>query len=52
MYLDEWGPIAWELFHYITYSYKPSLKNYYIIFFNTLFTCSNISILNNYHTKL
>lgn len=38
MYLDEWGPIAWELFHYITYSYKPSLKNYYIIFFNTLYS--------------
>ena len=47
MYLDEWGPIAWELFHYITYSYKPELKTYYIIFFNTLYSiipcphCSN-----------
>ena len=38
MYLDQWGPIAWELFHYITYSYKPELHNYYIIFFYTLYS--------------
>ena len=46
MYLDEWGPIAWELLHYITYTYKPYLKNYYIIFFNTLYAiipCPNCS---------
>lgn len=36
MYLDEWGPIAWSLFHYITYTYKPNLKEYYNIFFSTL----------------
>ena len=47
MYLNEWGPIAWELLHYITYTYKPQLKEYYIIFFNTLYAlipcphCSN-----------
>jgi hypothetical protein len=47
MYLDEWGPIAWELFHFITYSYKNHLKEYYIIFFNTIYSilpcphCSN-----------
>jgi hypothetical protein len=37
MYLDEWGPIAWELFHYIAYTYKANLKEYYIIFFNTIY---------------
>ena len=47
MYLNEWGPIAWELFHYITYTYKPVLKEYYYIFFTTLYSiipcphCSN-----------
>lgn len=47
MYLNEWGPIAWELFHYITYTYKPELKEYYTIFFSTLYSiipcphCSN-----------
>ena len=46
MYLNEWGPIAWELFHYITYTYKPELHEYYIIFFNTLYSilpCPNCS---------
>ena len=38
MYLNEWGPIAWELFHYITYTYKPELKEYYVIFFSTLYS--------------
>ena len=38
MYLDEWGPIAWELFHFITYTYKDKLQIYYIIFFNTIFS--------------
>ena len=38
MYLNEWGPIAWELFHYITYTYKPELKEYYTIFFSTLYS--------------
>ena len=47
MYLNEWGPIAWELFHYITYSFKPELHKYYLIFFNSLYAlipcphCSN-----------
>ena len=47
MYLNEWGPIAWELFHYITYTYKPDLKEYYSIFFSSLYSiipcphCSN-----------
>jgi len=47
MYLNEWGPIAWELFHFITYSYKPELHDYYTIFFNSLYAlipcphCSN-----------
>ena len=38
MYLNEWGPIAWELFHFITYTYKENLKIYYILFFNTIFS--------------
>jgi len=47
MYLNEWGPIAWELFHYITYTYKSELKEYYTIFFSSLYSiipcphCSN-----------
>lgn len=38
MYLNEWGPIAWELFHYITYTFKPELRDYYIIFYKTLYS--------------
>ena len=63
MYLNEWGPIAWELFLYITYSYKPELCEYYKIFFNSLYAlipcphCSNdikgiLTSYSNYFTKL
>ena len=38
MYLDQWGPIAWELFHYVTYTFKPELRDYYIIFYKTLYS--------------
>jgi hypothetical protein len=37
MFLDQWGPLAWELFHYITYTYKDELKEYYTLFFNTIY---------------
>ena len=46
MYLDHWGPIAWELFHYITYTFKPELRDYYIIYYKTLYSiipCPNCS---------
>lgn len=46
MYLDQWGPIAWELFHYITYTFKQELRDYYIIYYKTLYSiipCPNCS---------
>lgn len=37
MYLEDWGPLAWHLFHSITYTYSIKLKKNYIFFFKNLY---------------